>query len=320
MESMPSAVAQSFYSASMALAASTSYGNVLAFQLNPRGGPNTCYRTISSITANTITWGAWGSLPNYAAIAASSTLIRASAYSVEATLSGVSPLSQTGTLYGLVGPQSNLGAATTGIGVLLAQSRIVATTVPANVVKTIGGFACQSDFDYGVTNIAFGDSDADVLTVMATNVAASTTMPVMAVVNWEIGINDRTTSVFSMTPPIIDLNDLQVGLRKIAQCQTFVQSAFDMGMNSPMAAGLGSPAPVFVGQNVNDGQTVTFQSVPEDEHFDERGARYASVGRRVSQNFANAAYDVAQAGAAIGPILATAALASRVSNPQLRQP
>jgi len=234
--SSPSVVAQSYVSTSATTFATTSWGNICAIQVSPRRGV-TCIRGIAGVTGDTITWGAWAMFGNGGTIQTNMTTFRPTAAALEGQLANVSAMSASGQLYSIVGATNAIGTSSNTVSLLLQQPQISGCqTSSNNVAKAVMGLGSANSLDYIGSNLVNSDPDADVLTLLATNVPSTTpaaTLQVFACINWEGITGDRNASILTTMPAPIDLEDFQRGLRTLARCQTFIVPDYDLGANSP---------------------------------------------------------------------------------------
>lgn len=174
-------------------------------------------------------------MPNETSVWASTSSIRPVSAMLQGTTTGVSLTTATGLLYACVGDYGALGLSTTGIGVIVNQARIVSTPlVVSRVATAIWSPSCDNDYDFiNTTNSGLNTPDGtDILTVIGTGLAStSVRMNMYALVNWEAQIHDRAASIVEVTPAIVDIADLQKGLRKVSEFgQVRVEDDFVIGV------------------------------------------------------------------------------------------
>jgi len=81
-------------------------------------------------------------------------------------------------------------------------------------------------YDYIAVNNTAVDSDSDLLTCMLINGQSGQACRYQYVCNWECQVADRTASILPTAPAVIDMEDLQRGLRKLAMHQTVSDTQF----------------------------------------------------------------------------------------------
>lgn len=306
--------------------ASATWGFIDAFQFFPDGGPGACYRSLSSTTGtDTITWGSWQPVPNYASMIASASGYRITGAAISAFVANQAPANMQGQMVVSILPAGVATSPSTTIlqimnGTEVARSSTIFNTVGNGLwtPQSMRFDTYQTFATSGSLAANYGDT-APVFNILVTNLSANTiNTQLFGCINYEVLLTNGNSTVLQDSPAVIDFEDLQRGVRMAANRDlVFFTDEVLMG-----EVGIGAmPSSIVADPNEAVSRvvgTTTYAGPEMQEGYMDRAESFSEQVARGTEQLGRIVGNSARTAAVIAPVLLAASAARSNSQPRLQ--